>query len=148
MNNGKNSLYLDLANYLHHQDQGGTPFTQSIQVMYALDEALSEHAEEGGWRSRQQSYRNKMNVLLEGLTSMGIKPYLDPKESSCVLQSFNLPEGIGYKAFHDKLKQQGFVIYSGQGKLAEAIFRVSLMGVITEEDTQRFVEAVRKVTTD
>lgn len=45
------TVYLDLAEYLARQDGRGTPFTQSVQTFYALDAALDEFFEAGGWRA-------------------------------------------------------------------------------------------------
>ena len=46
----RRSLYLDLRSYCETQDRRSTPYTPSVQVFYALREALAELAEEGGWR--------------------------------------------------------------------------------------------------
>ena len=144
LGNNQRSLYLDLNTYLDKQDHGGTPFTQSVQTFYALDEALNEHKEEGGWSSRRKDYVIKMNIVRDGLHEIGIKSLLPIPDSSCVLNSFNLPSGINYKTFHDGLKQRGFVIYGGQGELAKRIFRVSVMGSINNEDIRRFLSAVKQ----
>ncbi len=141
--NIKNTLYLDLETYMIQQDANGTPFTQSIQVLYALDEALSEHKESGGWQSRRNDYRRKMERLHNGLASLEFKPLIDLNDSSCVLVSYCLPENISYQAFHDYLKANGFVIYSGQGELAKQIFRLSFMGTVRESDIDRLLEYIK-----
>ncbi len=140
-----NSLYLDLSNYLEQQDKGGTPFTQAVQSMYALNEALDEHRDQGGWTSRQKIYKQRLKIVDEGLLALGIKPYLPIQELSCVLHSYYLPDGHDYAQFHDRLKEAGFVIYAGQGKLAEQVFRISMMGEIDKSDAHRFVETVKSI---
>ncbi len=137
------SLYLDLGNYLKQQDIGGTPFTQSVQVLYALDEALNEHADMGGWESRRNDYRLKMELLNKSFKSIKIKPYINPLDSSCVLSTYYLPEGKTYHELHDYLKHNGFVIYSGQGDLAAKVFRISLMGAVTKIDIERLIDLIR-----
>lgn len=139
------SLYLDLGNYLKQQDRGGTPFTQSVQTLYALDEALDEHREEGGWVERRAGYRRRMTRTRSRLVDMGVIPLLDQADCSCVLHAWHLPAGMTYREFHDRLKQEGFVIYAGQGELAKTLFRVSMMGAITMDDVNRFVESVGKI---
>jgi 2-aminoethylphosphonate-pyruvate transaminase len=139
------TLYLDLSIYLKNQDSNGTPFTQSVQTFYALAEALLELEEEGGWRSRQQTYWRRMALVREGLETLGIKAMLAINECSCVLNAFYLPAGISYEILHDLLKEAGFVIYAGQGGLAKSIFRVSCMGAITDEDMQRFVKVMGEI---
>jgi len=141
----KRSLYLDLHTYADQQDNGGTPFTQSVQSFYALDEALNEHREEGGWQARRENYRGKMSHLRNGLEQLGIRALLPEDECSCVLTSFHLPERMDYTELHDRLKSQGFVIYAGQGGLVKSIFRVSLMGAITDNDISRFLTVLEEI---
>ncbi len=136
------SLYLDLRSYCEAQDRRSTPYTQSVQVFYALREALAELDEEGGRQARQERYRRRLGIVRDGLASLGIAPLLPREDSSVVLNAFHLPAGIAYTELHDRLKDQGFVIYAGQGELARTLFRVSAMGAVTEADMERFVAAV------
>ena len=138
----RRSLYLDLAAYLTNQDSGGTPFTQSVQTFYALDEALAEFFDEGGWSARHALYESRQTLIRDTLARLGIGTLLAPGESSCVLQAFRLPPHMGYAQLHDGLKARGFVIYAGQGKLAEGIFRISAMGAISEDDMGRLQRAL------
>jgi 2-aminoethylphosphonate-pyruvate transaminase len=50
-----------------------------------------------------------------------------------------------YPAIHDGLKERGFVIYEGQGKLQTGIFRVANMGHLTLDDFRRFLVALEEV---
>ena len=139
------TLYLDLKKYLEQQDAGGTPFTQSIQCFYALDEALREFMTGGGWKKRRQQYRRHMQIIRDGMIRLGVRPLIDEADCSCVLHAYLLPAGISYIKLHDALKKKGFVIYAGQGNLAKTLFRVSAMGAITEADMRRFVAAVKSI---
>ncbi len=141
-NTKKRTLYLDLETYCKNQDKGGTPFTQSVQTFYALDEALSEMQEQGGWLARYEKYKTLSLQVREGLFSMGIKGLMSAEESSVVLNAYDLPVGVSYEQLHDHLKENGFVIYAGQGELAKTMFRVSTMGEISAEDMQRFIVTV------
>lgn len=139
------TLYLDLETYCKKQDAGETPFTQSVQTFYALAEALAEFHDQGGWKARHQQYKLLMNRVRNGLKSMGIIPLLPDGESSVVLNSFYLPDGLSYQQLHDHLKAHGFIIYSGQGDLSKSIFRVSTMGAIQPSDMDRFLEVIRSI---
>ena len=142
---GQRSLYLDLNTYVSQQDRGGTPFTQSVQSFYALDEALSEHRDDGGWKARRTQYRARMQQIREGLEQLGIRALLPVGESSCILNSFYLPENMDYQTLHDGLKARGFIIYAGQGGLVQSIFRIAVMGALTSDDIQRFLNAMREI---
>ncbi|HJP34712.1 MAG TPA: 2-aminoethylphosphonate--pyruvate transaminase [Gammaproteobacteria bacterium] len=136
------SLYLDLAIYVSAQDQSGTPFTQSVQTFYALDEALDELAEAGGVDGRRARYQNCMRRIRSALRELGVKPLLDDDESSCVLRAYEIPEHADYDELHDRLKSAGFIIYAGQGAYAGDMFRISMMGDISDKDVERLVEAL------
>lgn len=138
----RRTLYLDLAAYLANQDAGGTPFTQSVQTFYALDAALAEFFEEGGWEARRATYRERQRQVRETLATLGVATLLPAAESSCVLQAFRLPPGVTYPSLHDGLKSRGFVIYAGQGRLAAGIFRISTMGAIGPDDITRLQQAL------
>ncbi|MFH2009804.1 MAG: 2-aminoethylphosphonate aminotransferase [bacterium] len=142
------NLYLDLRTYLKHQDDSSTPFTQSAQIFYALNEALDELRDEGGWQQRRKSYRLKMDIVSEGLTGLEIAPLFPSQECSCVLNAFHLPRGVTYDALHDGLKEQGFVIYAGQGELAKTIFRISAMGATTADDLHRLIRKIAQLVTE
>jgi len=140
------ALYLDLASYAAKQDARGTPFTPGIPAFHALAAALVEHAEAGGWQARRERYRQLAGHVASGLAQLGIEPALEADQSSCVLRSYRLPQGLSYDALHDQLKAAGFVIYAGQGSLAVSIFRISTMGAIGTADMTRLMAAFNEIT--
>jgi len=112
------NLYLDLGAYVTAQDQAGTPFTQSVQTFYALDEALDELAEEGGVDARRALYQRRMQYIRDLLVELGVKPLLGGDDTSCVLHGYEIPANTNYAQLHDDLKSAGFIIYAGQGAYA------------------------------
>lgn len=139
------TVYLDLARYRAAQDAGGTPFTPSVQCFFALDEALAELADAGGWRARHAHYRRLAAIVEQGLTALGVAPLLARRESSVVLRAWRLPDGLDYETLHDGLKARGFVIYAGQGALARTLFRISTMGDLGAAEMERLVAAAGEV---
>jgi len=139
------SLYLDLYRYYHEQQQGYSPFTQSVHGYYALQEALKELEEAGGWIARQQNYTELSQALAQGLQQMGIQLLLEESTSSCVLRSFRLPPNYSYDDIHDALKAAGFVIYAGQAGLRNCIFRIANMGDLNLQDVTRLLACFRQL---
>lgn len=138
------SVYLDLHSYHKAQYSSGfSPFTQSVQPAFALDEALHELADQGGWQQRGDSYRARAAKIAATLEALGIKTLLPKEEYSSVLWTWLLPEGVSYDALHDKLKAEGFVIYAGQGDLAPRVFRIAHMGDI-DGDIDRLCELLQE----
>ena len=138
-------VYLNLADYLARQDAHGTPFTQSVQTFYALDEALDEFFEAGGRAARHALFSSRMRRIRSHLEQLRVRGMLPAAECSCVLHGFELPAGRTYAVLHDALKARGFIIYAGQGALSEQVFRISAMGDIGEDDLARLETALSDV---
>lgn len=141
----RRSLTLDLALWAEHQQRRSTPFTPSVNAMLALACALEELEASGGWKARQAHYRRLAEQVATQLAAVGVEALLPAEVSSCVLRAYRLPPGYGYERIHDGLKQRGFVIYAGQGKLSTEIFRISTMGDISHYDMERLLAALEEV---
>lgn len=142
------SVYFDLREYLAKQDGHGTPFTQSVQTFYALDAALDELFEAGGYTARRRLFQTRMAQVRATLASLNVRALLPTQETSCVLHAFELPQGRTYQVLHDALKARGFIIYAGQGAWSERVFRISAMGDISAADLARLCQALREVLAD
>jgi 2-aminoethylphosphonate-pyruvate transaminase len=139
------SLCLHLPLWAKEQDRQSTPFTPAVNGVLALDRALDELAAEGGWRARHAHYGQLAGQVGRTLSALGVRPMLAAGESSCVLTAYRLPDGRAYAEVHDGLKQRGFIIYAGQGRLASGMFRVSTMGDIGRYEIERLLAALTAV---
>jgi 2-aminoethylphosphonate-pyruvate transaminase len=139
------TYYLDLGRLAGLQDQRNTPFTPAVHAYYALVEALREFEEQGGRAARYRQYAALAEQVREGLAAFGIEGVLPSGESSVVLRSYHLPEGLTYGRLHDELKAGGFVIYAGQGGLSKTLFRISTMGNLTRADIDRLLTCFAKL---
>lgn len=139
------SVYLDLyAYYAGQHGEGFSPFTQSVQAAFALDVALDELEEAGGWRARRQTYVDRAEKIHAVLADAGVGTLLREEEYSSVLRSYLLPADVSYDQLHDALKEKGFVIYAGQGQLGPDIFRLAYMGDIQDADIFALCTALRE----
>lgn len=139
------SLYLDIYDYHQQQLKGYSPFTQSVQVSYALQEALKELEDEGGWQARHKVYINRSQTIQKELHLLGIETLLSIANYSCILTSYKLPFGFSYQKIHDQLKKSGFVIYAGQGGLEQTIFRIANMGDIQDSEIYKFIQTLNQL---
>jgi 2-aminoethylphosphonate-pyruvate transaminase len=139
------SLVLDLALWSGHQDRRSTPFTPSVNSMLALEQALIELEQQGGYRARHARYSRLAGIVARKLAQHGIENLLPEGESSSVLRAYRLPPTLDYEQLHERLKQRGFVIYAGQGKMASGMFRISTMGEISDYDRERLLAALEAV---
>jgi len=139
------SLSLHLPGWAEQQAKQSTPFTPPVNALLGLSEALKELNKQGGWKARRSRYRNLAGRVAETCKELAVEPWLPASESSCVLRSYHLPADLTYNELHDGLKQQGFIIYAGQGDLGTRLFRISTMGEISDYDLERLVQALRLV---
>jgi 2-aminoethylphosphonate-pyruvate transaminase len=140
----RRSLYLHLPLHWEAQEKRSIPFTPSVQTWYALDAALDELLEETVTKRVKRHY-TAAQLLRDGFARLGLKALLPAARQSNTLTSLLLPEGMTYPRIHDGLKEHGFVIYEGQGRLQTGIFRVANMGHLTLDDFRRFLAALEEV---
>jgi len=138
------SLYLDLFEYYKAQKAGFSPFTQSVQGVYALHEALREFFDLGGLKARKAIYMMRRDQVLDLLASIGVKTLIPRETFSSYLTSFLMPDGKSYDALHDNLKENRFTIYAGQGNFSGKIFRIAVMGDIRESDMELLLQLLKR----
>lgn len=142
------SVYLNLYGYHAAQHGAGySPYTQAVQVAFALREAIKEHDEAGGWQARRESYRLRAAQTHAVLSALNVESLLTVDDYSTVLRSYLLPAGMNYVSLHDELKKKGFIIYAGQGDFAQRIFRLAFMGDIQPSDLDALCAALKSVFT-
>jgi len=144
-NGGGTSVYLDLARHAEAQAGGSTPFTLPTHVIRALEEALAELAEAGGWRRRHATYVARSQQVRAVCAELNIRLLLDSEaDYGATLTSFRLPPGTTYEELHAALKDDGFVIYAGQGEFEGAIFRIAVMGALSPDDLYELARSLRR----
>lgn len=139
------SLSLHLPRWAEQQGKQSTPFTPAVNSVLGLAQALKELQKQGGWKARNLRYRKLAARVAKTCKALGVGQWLPAQDSSCVLRSYYLPEGMTYAELHNGLKQHGFIIYAGQGDFAARLFRVSTMGEISDYDMGRLEEALQIV---
>jgi 2-aminoethylphosphonate-pyruvate transaminase len=139
------SVSLDLAaQWRAIEANGQFRFTPPTHVLLALDEALAEHAREGGVAGRAARYRRNHEQLVAGMRRLGFREVVDPAHQSDVITSFFYPNdpAFVFEDFYRALRTRNFVIYPG--KLADVdCFRIGTIGRIFPEDIDLLVDAIR-----
>ena len=138
-------LYLDLFRYQAAQVDGFSPYTPAVHACFALQEALAELTDLGGWQARGVRYRQLSERVRSRLTQLGVPAYLEGDVYSSMISSFKLPVGWNYQEIHDALRAAGFVIYAGQGSLYQEMFRICTMGDILDQDITRLLTAIEEL---
>ena len=139
------STYLDLAGHLAAQRDGEVLYTPAIPIYQALDEAIREFQELGGYRSRLADYRARAALLRRGLERLELEILVAEPYRSNSVTTVRLPSGLTFHRLHDELKKRGFVIYAAQGYLAASFFRVCNMGHLSCDTLSRFIVVLEDV---
>lgn len=139
------SFYFDLyANWEKEENQKQLLFTPAVQLFFALNKALDELLKEG-IKNRIKRYQGNAQLMRAGLRKMGFKFVLPDELQSNVLTSIYMPKIMDYWKVHDKLKERGFTIYSGQETLNEGIFRIATFGHTSRQDVKLFLKVLEEI---
>jgi len=137
------NLYLNLYkqnDYFESTSQ--MRFTPPVQSFYALRQALIETRQEG-IENRYNRYSACWEILVEGLTRLGLRMIVPPEHQSKLLTTVQDPSlsGYNFEQMHDVLKRRGFTVYPG--KLAGCnTFRIANIGAISPNDMYAFISAL------
>jgi 2-aminoethylphosphonate-pyruvate transaminase len=138
------SLSLDLLAQLKgFETNGQFRYTPPTHSLLALGQAIKEIKLEGGIEARAARYRQNHGILLEGLSGLGIQPYLKREVQSHIITAFTYPRtpSFSFSAFYRGLSERGFLIYPG--KLTQVdTFRIGTIGRLFPSDVQQLVLAI------
>lgn len=103
-------------------------YTAPITLLYALDQALTEVADEG-LAARAQRHVAVATALRRGLAVLGLEPLVPFEQATPMLTTIRHRAGIDDRAFRTHLRQRHLLeVGGGLGPLAGKVFRVGLMG--------------------
>jgi 2-aminoethylphosphonate-pyruvate transaminase len=111
--------------------------------MVALAEAVAQYFEEGGQPARLTRYRENCATLLDGLSALGLKPFLRPEVQAPIIVTVHAPAHPAYdfKRFYAAAKARGFILYPGKLTQVET-FRVGCIGAIGRVEMQQALNAI------
>ncbi len=124
------SLSLDLYDQWRGFEQNAQwRFTPPTHVIAAFEQALQEHADEGGLAGRGGRYRRNLAILLQGMAALGFEPLLPAEVQAPIIVTFKMPAdpAFVFDRFYDRLREKGYIIYPGKLTIAES-FRIGCIG--------------------
>jgi len=138
------ALTLDLyEQWRGFESNGQWRFTPPTHVLAAFDQALSEHAAEGGVEGRGRRYRENCRILVEGMRALGFAPLLPAVLQAPIIVTFRMPADprFVFSDFYERLRARGFVIYPGKLTVAES-FRIGCIGALGAEQMHGALAAI------
>jgi 2-aminoethylphosphonate-pyruvate transaminase len=138
------SLVLDLHDQWGNMEKTAQwRFTPPTVIVAALHAALEQFVAEGGVAARGARYRRNCEVLIDGMTRLGFKLFLDARHQAPVIVTFHAPSDPNYdfQRFYDRVREKGFVLYPGKLTQIDTL-RVGCIGAIDEHAIRAAVHAI------
>ena len=138
------SLVLDLHDqWVGMEKTAQWRFTPPTVIVAALHAALEQFVAEGGQPARGARYRRNCEVLIEGMTRLGFRLFLEPRHQAPVIVTFLAPEHPNYRfqQFYDGVREKGFVLYPGKLTQVDTL-RVGCIGALDEHVMRAAVHAI------
>jgi len=134
--------YFDLVDMRNFMAKTETPFTPALPLFYALDEALKMVREEG-LEKRFKRHSTCAKAFYRALEALKLKPLPNEEVRSNTVIAVNVPAGVDDDELRKIMKEKHKVVVArGQGKLNKLIIRIGCMGIISEYETIRTIDAL------
>ena len=138
--------YFDLVEFQKNAEQSMTPSTPSIGHVFALASKLGEFFAEG-LEARYARHRKTNQMIRDWAAKHGFTLFPEPGFESITLTCINNGAKPGGRAvdvtkLQKLVKDQGFLIDGGYGKIKGTTFRISNMGDETEASMSQLIAAL------
>jgi aspartate aminotransferase-like enzyme len=130
------TYYLDMKSYRKSGDKKvpETPYTPSVSLMYAMNEALTIIMEEG-LEARIKRHELAAKATINGVKAMGLELFAKEDVSSTTVTAINIPEGMTDKNLRGTMRNKYRIeLAGGQDHLKGNVFRIGHMGNITHRE--------------
>jgi aspartate aminotransferase-like enzyme len=138
--------YFDFVEFQKNAEQNMTPSTPSVSHTYALASKLDEFFAEG-LEARYARHRKTNQMVRDWASKNGFTLFPESGFESVTLTCINngaKPGGrvVDVPKLQRLVKDQGFLIDGGYGKIKGTTFRISNMGDETEESMNKLIAAL------
>ncbi|MGH6611952.1 MAG: 2-aminoethylphosphonate--pyruvate transaminase [Burkholderiaceae bacterium] len=140
------SLAMDLHDqYVYMEKTTQWRYTPPTHVVAALRVAIDQFKEEGGQPARGARYAANCKALIDGMATLGFRPYLASAVQAPIIITFHAPADPAYtfKTFYEHTRDRGYILYPGKLTQVET-FRVGCIGAIDANEMRNVVSAVER----
>jgi len=137
-------FYWDFTRAKTYLGRGQTPWTPAVSIVYAMDTALEMMLEEG-LANIVARHEHIGKMTRDGVKSLGLSLFADEDHASNTVTAVNAPDGMNANDLRKTLlAEHDIVLGGGQQRLDGIIFRIGHLGLVTEEDIQAVISALRQ----
>lgn len=138
------TYYLNLKKYRKSGAKAvpETPYTPSVSLMYAMNEALKIIMEEG-LEARIKRHEQAAKATVNGVKAIGLELFAKEEDSSSTVTAVNMPKGMTDKNFRGTMRNKYRIeLAGGQDHLKGNVFRIGHMGNITHREIISTIAAI------
>ncbi len=138
------TFYLDMQAAKKSGDKNPpqTPYTPSVSLTYAMNEALKMVMEEG-LENRVARHHKAAKASVAAAKALGLELFADEKVSSATVTAVKMPEGVTDAEFRGTTRDKyGVELAGGQDHLKGNIFRIGHMGNISYKELVQTFAAI------
>ena len=139
-----NTFYLDLKAARKSGDKNPpeTPYTPSVSLTYAMNEALKIVMEEG-LENRVARHHKAAKASVAAVKALGLELFADEAVSSATVTAVKIPEGVTDAEFRGTTRDKyGVELAGGQDHLKGNVFRIGHMGCISYKELVQTFAAI------
>jgi len=136
--------YFDWRQARKNAENGSTPWTPAVSVLYAVQEGI-RMMEEEGLDNVYARHRRLADATEAGLAALGLQLFAAEGFRSATVTSAVPMPGLDVSAFRKVLRTKyGVVIAGGQGKMTGQMLRVGHLGAVTDADVVQVLWAMER----
>lgn len=128
-------FYWDFAKARSYYEKGQTPWTPALSIIFALDLALKQLAEEGieAIVAKHEKFGQKTR---DGVKALGLSLFAEDEAfASNTVTSVKATNGLDIKKLNTIMREEhNIVLGGGQQHLGGKIFRIGHLGYVTDAD--------------
>ena len=134
--------------YQKYIEDGYTPFTPAVSLLYALNEACDMILEEG-LPNRYERHKICAEAVYNGMEAMGLGLYAEKESRSHTVAAVNSPLGMDEGKVRELIRTKYGIDFGGSlGKAKGKMFRVGIMGNVGSSDIMTTVGAIGSATSE
>lgn len=144
---GSRGYYFDLVEFERRVRDDQTPNTPAVSLIYALDRQLERTASEGleeRW-ARHARMARTTHQWVEGLEDRGLGVLAPAGHRSPTVTAIRLPEGLSGPEVAAAVRERGWVVAPGYGKMKEEAIRIGHMGDQRPESLDALLPVLEEV---
>ncbi len=136
--------YFDYTKAKSYLEKGQTPWTPAVSVYFAMDVAMKSLLAEG-LQNIHARHARLGQFTRDGVKSLGLKLLADERVASNTVTAVMVPEGVDGGALNKMMRTEyNTVLAGGQGPLTGKIFRIGHLGLVSQEDLQACLDALKQ----